>query len=975
VEVDSKNLLDSTEDEKYFRKNAGSIVTDGKDEYVVILEDNRLGLSIVLPNQDNVSAYDYKVLPSSYLYKYSDGKTRRVLLPGSGVDEYLTIVWIEDRKRKKLLMRRGFFLDKNDYPVWFSVFGSYMLSYDIKNSKWVFNVKSKKYYNKEPKNKFKSWCGIYDKYTISPRIQNPLLVEYNIITKKMKLFKENEEKMLKDVSIDKSNSLFTRYLDDVSLFDKLLTLSSTGILNDYLEMLYIQKMLLYSQYPVKLYRNIYKKGVYLDEGSGILKNIQKQYSNYGIGSIVIPQETYLVSKSYFKTQLIHKNPEIRNSVKSPILVHYNQNNILERKKFLSSPTNPVFGKMNQFVTFYANEDQLFKSSILPWYYSGPPSYKKEKISRLSKLPSIAKYLHEKINQPQYKDLTQKDVITSLQYAYHRLRTSIFVSIRKGSFVVFSPIVKADYTNYFPRTEEFWYGDVKKDEYLVSKNKYLKAIGKAKEKYSPISRWFVNNSLIGNIISPEITSDHSISVVLEMLRQTIINKEINDCDFLINVRDFPKLRLDGKDPDHAIHGLPVTKSVDMPGFNVSKCLPVLGFNCHPMYADIPIPVPDDWKNTYGGYYGKDERGSNIPNIPHPLPISKDSWKSRKVCAVFRGGATGFSSTPDMNQRLQLLLMKDKFGDMLDVELVSYALRDRKTDDTGMKHMITPGIEGVTANTSVYINPGKKLGLRTGLKRIGNTYKEPDTYTEQDACQMVFYVDGNAAAYRYSSLMAGGFVILRVESLVGYEMWFYPELKNAYKDGEFNEEGDHILINKDYSNLEEVLLWVKNNQESARKIAENCVRRYKTLFNKKNLLDTIQYTLNKISEVQKWKVDIPEHKMNIRLISEPPEARSYRIALRNLEKRGIEREKIISDIKKIEEEVNDTSVISGFKVKPSDLPEERYERETANPDIDELKDVDKPKEEIVYHTKKLDIKERKSKKKYYHSGLKKTIRKFI
>ena len=105
---------------------------------------------------------------------------------------------------------------------------------------------------------------------------------------------------------------------------------------------------------------------------------------------------------------------------------------------------------------------------------------------------------------------------------------------------------------------------------------------------------------------------------------------------------------------------------------------------------------------------------------------------------------------------------------------------------------------------------------------------------------------SAANRYAFLMKVGCVVLRVASrkqhTAGHDMWFYPILR-AYNpfDGRSSSSSsggsggglvgwessllechDHILIDEDLSNLKEVLMWCRANDDICRQIADNSKR---------------------------------------------------------------------------------------------------------------------------------------------------------
>jgi len=1044
ADVLSKGLVASTEGRTGFKKNIGYVVTmDGRDSWVVVGEDTVNGVSVVLPDPETEMSLtrDYRVVPTSYLYRYTSGPSRKAILPGKGADEYLC-VWehakpLGDTSPIPVILERCFFGDKNGLPGWKSVDGKWSLKFQRKAgyNGWTLIQKTssgetevKNDAGTPTGNLTGSWCGTYGTYMVSAKIANPLVAIGGMVIQDManeaaykQAGKESERGELHAETIDammshimNENQVDTPIrLTNRAHIKAVAELEKTGLITEsggetiyqkyainentlaslrsfvkatvpHLEMAFCHRMMMFATYP----NTGIHKGIRDESGNqaGLLKHLRWLYKSQGFASLCVPSVCSTVATHVFRPARPRANEEVRLAVDAPIMTYPTSASQKNRANgFLRTPTNPEYGDMNQFVTFAANEAQLMNMVVGPWHVGGAPTWKPVVMREpgTAMMKAIYRAMRERTDLPMYQDIGPMDVIRGIQYGFHRLRVTLFVSIRNGAMIVFAPMVKADYSNYLPRSDEFWFGSMSQNDYLNAKNRFLKAIGKHTERYEPRSRWFVNNSLVGNMISKSLTSDQTIPVVLEMLRETVLHEKLNDCDFLVNTRDFPKLRRDGRDPDHAAHGLPVEKSVDMPGFEHAKHLPVLGFNVHPLYADIPIPVPDDWKNVYGGYYGKDERGSPKPTIPHPVPITEEQWALRQPKAAFRGGATGIASTAPLNQRLMLaemvealrkeeaekkrIAVKDVVLDDFDVEIVSAAIRDKKVSGSGMEYMVPAGSPSGSVNTSAVIREDKRMGLRTPLVVTeGKTrgYRAPDAYTAQDRNQMVIYVDGNAAAYRYSGLMAAGFVILRVASRVGYEMWFYPALTNALPgsdeagseldDSRFNPAGDHILVDADMKNLQKIIHWVRDHPKQAIQIAENSIKKYTKLFRKNVLRQTMATAINLASTGQTWSRPIPDDKItNVRLIQEPREAKSYRNALHIAEKRQEDRARVIAAVEMVADQdvVSDSVHHTGMSTQ--DAPTEGYEREDAPGVVVVPKEEFERGREVVEDVESLDV----------------------
>jgi hypothetical protein len=417
----------------------------------------------------------------------------------------------------------------------------------------------------------------------------------------------------------------------------------------------------------------------------------------------------------------------------------------------------------------------------------------------------------------------------------------------------------------------------------------------------------------------------------MLQETLKTNVIGDCDFILNVRDFPKLRNDGKDPDHGVHGVlasketPVMEGYEMPMIDGERrTIPFLGFNTHNDYADIPIVDPDTWVSAYGGFFGDRSSGNEGPASTNDWNITPEVWERRNAKAVFRGSATGYGSGGDDNQRLHLAEMFPDGDTHVDFAITSGAVRDRKTDSRGMRYIVPSDIADrvpeAKMTTSAMIEKRKRLPVSAGQE----AYEREGLLEGQDQNRMVLYVDGNAGAYRYTSLMRSGFCILKVDSLVGYEMWMYKSLKEALPgsntpeflkktdaeiDALFVSDGDHITIDKEGLNIRRIIEWsrTRNGVDNTRKIAENAIRKYKNMCNVKTLTSLCALTLNVVSKNQSWTVP---HSPSKRDISEPLVSRDIIRTLDRVKKEEREREAILMGLEDEEEDDGSNEILQRF-----------------------------------------------------------------
>ena len=111
-------------------------------------------------------------------------------------------------------------------------------------------------------------------------------------------------------------------------------------------------------------------------------------------------------------------------------------------------------------------------------------------------------------------------------------------------------------------------------------------------------------------------------------------------------------------------------------------------------------------------------------------------------------------------------------------------------------------------------------------------------DQTYCKYIFNIEGNAAAYRYSTLFASNSVILNIKSK--YYLWFEPLLKDK----------DFIEINEDFDEnyIADTITYLKKNDEYARNIASNGVAFYNKYINKNKISEYWYKLLTKVNYLQ-------------------------------------------------------------------------------------------------------------------------------
>lgn len=903
---------------------AGNLVWYGEEEHIVIWEDSNAGLVLLLP-KSSTFALDRVLAPYSYVYVVNNKKpSYKVMIPGVGTSEYLSVCKLKrtskkDKRGKEVVyidlndhlctMERSLLLDSNQAPHWEG--SQSYLSWKNASKEWVLTIKegeTEKEYSKVIKKSRwnEGWCGEYkndgDSILVSER-------HGSIYDGAKGYLKEQEVR-------EKSNeNIVFSGRPELSGEHREYTTMRLGII-----------ACLSKDRRTRIILHSLGAGGIEPQMAWVSHILGMLNEKHGLRYICDDNGIQELFKSYKSLPMYR----FHNFTETPVF------DTKEMNDFKRVITNPE-SKMTQFITFVSDFSQLYNLGWKIWAKGGPPLYRPpNKASGVSSVLQSAKEIIKRANIPMFSKITPESIGWGIKYGFHKLRACVFVSIRSNSLNTFLPMVKLAYKNTYPRDDAFWFGEgTNERRYLAIKNKVLQEMKLSKEKFGPRSNWFANNSLIGNMRSDSM-NDGFILITYHMLKETLKNHAIGDCDFILNTRDFPKLRYDGRDPEHAIYGvLPGGETPNMNGYEMptidgeKRCIPFLGFNTQEHYADIPIVDPDTWLSSNGGYFGTRENGSEGPVVPNEWAVTKEAWKSRDSKAVFRGSATGYGSGSDDNQRLFIGEMFPEGDPHVDFAITSGAVRDRKTDSRGMRYIvpekIAKKVKGAIATTSVNIRKSKRLPVNT----LQEDYERENVFTGQDMNRMILYIDGNAGAYRYTSLMRAGFCILKLDSLVGYEMWMYPSLKEAlpgsntdefltYTNDQitelFNKDGDHIKVDKEGKTLRKIIEWANSSDttiEMTRLIANNAIKQYKKMCNKKTLMSLTSLTLNVLSKSQVWTVS---HSPSKKDISEPFVSRDIIRTLDRVKQSEREQEAILKALEEDDEEDETEEMIQRF-IRPS------------------------------------------------------------
>ncbi len=420
--------------------------------------------------------------------------------------------------------------------------------------------------------------------------------------------------------------------------------------------------------------------------------------------------------------------------------------------------------------------------------------------------------------PIYKDYNLKSVYDTFKYIFFHLKKAIFVSIRDSKLNMFLPFSNANYINpfverlYFDKDDSDLLKKMKKSLRLKENiDKINEAAQKKVDEYSKSvglsldnkrHKWIVNNCNIRAPKKGNVEGEHGTNVYKDLLEQMCENvKDIPDCEFFINVRDFPILRNDLREPYNHLYD--ITPNYIPKKYQNKPFAPIFSASTTEEFADVLMPNVDDWSRVSDKHYLDWKEGCyKTPEINSNTPWDK---KINKV--IFRGSATGCGITIKTNIRLRAAALGKKYPNILDLGIVDWNARPKKF---------------------------KKQPIRVIDEEKFNFKLKPRiTDEEKFKYKYILYLDGHVAAFRMGGELASGSVLFVPES--SYSLWFSKHLEPMKH---------YIPIKDDLSDLVEKTNWCIKNDSVCKEIADNALQFYKTHLTKEKILEYFADSLKNI-----------------------------------------------------------------------------------------------------------------------------------
>lgn len=531
----------------------------------------------------------------------------------------------------------------------------------------------------------------------------------------------------------------------------------------------------------------------------------------------------------------------------------------------SGGSNPDYPHLMHIFTMLVSWDQI-KTILLPNIEKArkepsdakkvPRDYMKEpdpNSKNVYEQPEAQEVLDEvmfRLELPIHRCVTPSSTMNTLKYLFFHMKCGIFVMIRNNKLRIFAPFVNGDYRNT-------WDGALKLEGDDTLDTYYSKKAGLYREEHieKDRSKWWAN----GNIICNELTKDsdkdkmqywgdHFLAALRDMLGEACNQREVPDCEFFLNKRDYPQLKVnvkqgvpvepygfifdkDDRDPDQDV------PLVDEHKF--SSYAPIVSFYAAPpdRFADLPFPASEDWEGACGLVFPQTfihtknaEGKAEFNGKPRDLFTEANfrqferGWDEGRVAtAFFRGTATGGGTTIHNNQRIKAAYLCNEWKDdpekggeepFLDAQIVGWNLRDKKTADSPMTFL-----------------RATEFNFTAGRHHFTPIY-------EQSKYKYLVYIDGHCAACRYGFMMRLGSVILKVAPRqVADRMWYFPLLKPYV---------DHVPVKPDLSDLESQIRWCRANDDKCREIGQNALKFYEKYVSKDALLDYVQMTFRNMAK---------------------------------------------------------------------------------------------------------------------------------
>lgn len=156
------------------------------------------------------------------------------------------------------------------------------------------------------------------------------------------------------------------------------------------------------------------------------------------------------------------------------------------------------------------------------------------------------YIQSRLNLDIHREISYESRYNTLRYLFFHTKMGIYVMIRNNEVVIFAPFVNKDYENTWGSRLKIDSSDGTVDTYYEEKKQRLNQ--RKKEKVLPLNQWWANGNIICNKYtdgsgneSVQYWGDHFLLQLKDMFSELCRQRQIPDCEFFLNKRDYPQLK--------------------------------------------------------------------------------------------------------------------------------------------------------------------------------------------------------------------------------------------------------------------------------------------------------------------------------------------------------------------------------------------------------------------------------------------------
>ena len=312
----------------------------------------------------------------------------------------------------------------------------------------------------------------------------------------------------------------------------------------------------------------------------------------------------------------------------------------------------------------------------------------------------------------------------IRFVLNDLRQGIYVLVRAGRPRLVASIANTQYTNTFYRTIKFRIGneDLDYDTFAARRRNLCRD-------WLPPHKWWASH---GILCTTPADSDFGwgtgmLADIRNMLEATCARRDLDDVEFIVNRRDVPMVRRDGR---HAYDFAGASAPTHRP------LLPVLSLYQGDAWHDLPMIEP------------------NEPHELRPIP-----WRCKRPWGLFRGNCTGAGTSCSTNARIAIAA---------EGQIHEWRLENGRTD---VQNLVDAALIGFSKRGKFVDRGVVEFDEPRRLPKFGKRVE----MSEWSRWKMLLYVEGFSAALRMTPMLSASSVIIFIEGHSSADrLWFFDRL---------------------------------------------------------------------------------------------------------------------------------------------------------------------------------------------------------